>query len=98
MPIPESDSWRRARARCLRAFRSFQGAHGRAPSVSELSQELGLSSPFGVQHLLSHLIDEGLVLAKVTTQRKAKRLSAAGERWLEEFDAIEKAEKKGKKR
>jgi Mn-dependent DtxR family transcriptional regulator len=76
--VPQREAQRRA----LEAFYRFIQAHGRAPSIRELSKELGLK-PLSVQGTLNRLIDRGFILAKVRLSKKARAISAAGLRWLE---------------
>lgn len=76
-------SSRQAQRRTLLAFQAYVKREGRPPSIRELSAALGLR-PLSVQRQLNRLIDCGFILARTTTVRRARAISAAGQRWLEE--------------
>ena len=72
-----------AKFKTLQTFDRLWQSLGRAPSIRELSREMGMT-PLGAQRTLNNLIDDGDILAKTRTVRKPYRLSAAGRRRLEQ--------------
>ncbi len=71
-----------ARKAVLRAFVKMCDDLGRPPSVRELGEAMGYAKPHYVHRALSKLIERGMLLGQKQVTVRAKRVSAAGLRWL----------------
>lgn len=75
-----------ARKHVLRRFKQYCDTYGRAPSLRELGEDIGYERPQYVTNVIKRLIADGMILVKPRIVKKADRVSAAGQRWLDEID------------